>query len=128
AVFAHTDVDLRQGVQARQVQGVDEHAELHAVADREGQLLQQRAAGRVLAAERLDEAGQLRPVHVEQGARHQLGDPAALPGGGAEGTVVHGLDQLHVRFGEQRADDAGDEVGGELAQVGVDEADDVAPG
>ncbi len=38
------------------------------------------------------------------------------------------FDQVHVRVGEQRAHDPGDEVGGELAQVGVDEADDVPAG
>ena len=85
AVFAHADVDLGEGVEADDVQGVDEQAQLDAVADGERQPLQQGAAGRVLAAERLDEAGQLRPVQVEQRAGHQLGDPAALAGGAVAG-------------------------------------------
>ncbi len=67
-------------------------------------------------------------MHVEQGAGHQLRDPAALPGSRAQRAVVHGLDEVHVRVGEQRAHDPGDEVGGELPQVGVDEADDVPAG
>ena len=74
---AHADVDLGERVQPDRVQRVDEQPQLHPVADGERQPLQQRAPGRVLAAQRLDEAGQPRPVQVQQRARDQLGDPAA---------------------------------------------------
>lgn len=139
AVVPDPDVDLGEGVQPGRLQGVDQQPELDAVAGREREPFEQGAAGRVLTAERLDETGEFRPVQVEQRAGDQLGDPAAagrddgaVPRRAARGhlqrPVVHGLDQLDVRFGEQRADDAGHEGGVELAQVGIDEADDLAAG
>ncbi len=133
AVLAHTDVHLGQTVQADRVQRIDQEPQLDAVAHREGQALQQGAAGRVLTAQRLDETGQLRPVEIEQRPGDQFGDAAALTCAGAlaadlQRTVVHRLDEMDVRVGQQRADDAGDKGGREFAQIGVDEADDVAAG
>ena len=130
AVLAHPDVHLGERVQAHGVQGVDEHAQLDAVADREGQPFQQRAAGRVLAAERLDEAGQLRPVQVEQRAGHQFGDPAAAgrPPCRRQRAVVHRLDELHAGSVSSGPTIPETKSGGEVPQVGVDEADDVAAG
>ncbi len=71
-------------------------------------------------------------MQVEQRTGDQFGDPAAAGrhhrAVGLQRPVVHGLDQLDVRLGEQRAEDAGDQGGVELAQVGVHEADDLAVG
>ena len=67
-------------VEPDRAQGVDEHGDLDAVADRERQRLQQRPAGRRLARQRLLEPGQRRDVEVQQRAGHQLGDAAALAG------------------------------------------------
>lgn len=134
------DVDLCQRVEPHQPQRVDQQAQLDPVAHREGQPLQQRPAHRVLAAKRLHEAREQRPVQVQQGACHQLRDPAALPrrdpvpaagsgpapGARAQRAVVHRLDELQVRVGHQRADDPRDEVRRELPQIRVDETHHVA--
>lgn len=48
------------------------------------------------------------------------------PHGGTQGAVVHRLDEVDTGVGEQGADDPRDEVGRELLEVRVDEADDVA--
>ena len=80
AVPPLAEVDLRDRVEPDGVERVDEQADLDAVAGGERQALQQRAAGGVLAGERLHEAGELRPVQVEQRTRDQLGDATAAPG------------------------------------------------
>lgn len=61
------------------MQRVDEKTELDSVTDGERQALQERSAGRVLAAERLHEPREQRPVQIEDGARDQLRDPAPWP-------------------------------------------------
>src|SRR5690349_22533260 len=66
-LFPYTTL-FRSRVQADRVQRVDEQTQFHSVPDGEGEPLQQGASYRVLAAERLDEAGQPRPVQVEQRA------------------------------------------------------------
>ena len=70
-------VDLDHRGQAGELVHVDEHGDLDAVPGHERHPFEQRPAPGVLTGERLDEAGQLRPVQVEQGACHQLGHPAA---------------------------------------------------
>ena len=72
---------------------------------REAQLLEQTAPGRVLAGQRLNDPGQLRPVQVEQRTRDQLRDPSAT--GWDRGLAlhqrpfVHRLHQMHRTVGEQ---------------------------
>ena len=90
------------------------------------------AAAGVLAGERLDEPGQLRPEEVEQRAGGQLGDPAAavrsrrrrVPTSGA---VVEALDELD-RPGRSSSGPSRPvtKCGRELPQVAVDERDHVA--
>ena len=78
AVLARAEVGLGERVDADQLLGVEQHRDLHAVADREGEPLEQLAARGHLAGEGLGEAGQRRAVKVEQRARHELGHAAAL--------------------------------------------------
>ena len=85
-VPSFAEVDLRHGVEPDGVQRVDQQRDLDAVAGGERQPLQQVAAGGVLAGERLDEAGQLRPVQVQQRPGDQLGDASAA-GGMDDGAV-----------------------------------------
>ena len=129
---ADAEVDLGERAEAAEPQQVDEQPDLHAVAGDERHLLQGRAAAGVLAAQRLDEPGQLRPQRVEQRAGGQLGDPAAA--GGLHRAVDlerPGVAALHVgdlRVGQQRAEQPGHVVGDVAEQVGVEEDDEVAGG
>ena len=80
AVCPHTEVDLRDRVQAQPVVGVDQQADLDAVAGRERHRHQQFAGGRIFAAQRLQHTAQLGSQRREQRPRHQLGDPATAGG------------------------------------------------
>ena len=95
--------------------GVEEHRDLHAVADRERQALQQRAARGDLACEWLYEPGKLGAVQVQQGPREQLGDaPAAARQDGLTDPERPPEAALHERerlVGEHRRDEARDEAG-----------------
>src|SRR5436190_1143809 len=81
AVLAAYQVNLRHRVETDRGQGVDEQPELHAVAGWKRQPLEQRATRGVLAAEGLDEAGELRPVHVDERSSDELRDATTAGGG-----------------------------------------------
>jgi hypothetical protein len=59
AVAVLLEVHLRDPVQADLAPGIDQHRDLHAVAGREGQRLEQLAPRGDLAGERLEDAGKL---------------------------------------------------------------------
>ena len=109
-----------------------EQADLDAVAGRERHRRQQLAGAGVLAAERLEQAGQLGPQRGQQRARDQLGDPAAAVGVLAAADLqrppVEALDQVHAVGGQQRAEQLGHEHRVGVDEVGVDEDDEVAGG
>ena len=129
AVQAAVQVHLRDAPDAVLVQDVDEVPDLHPVADREGQPFQQAPAARVLAAQRLDEPGELRVEEGEQRPHEDLGDPPAAargePRDGPQGPLVEGLDVADLRPLQQGAHQAVDEAGGDVADVRVDPDDDV---
>ena len=80
AVLARAEVDLRHALEPDRAQRVDQHRDLDAVADREGEALEQLAARRDLAGERLPEPGELGHVEVEERPRDELGHAAAPVG------------------------------------------------
>ena len=118
------EVDLGHRRQPGQLEDVDEHRDLDAVPRHERHALEQGAATGVLTGEGLDEAGQVRPVQVEQRARHQLGHPAAARREdgltGLQRAVVERLDEARRRAGQQRADHPCHELGVELFGVRVE--------
>ncbi len=77
AVLAAAEIDLRHGVEPDELEDVDEQAELDPVAAGERHPLEHVAARGVLAAERLDEAGELGPELVQQRPGDELGHAAA---------------------------------------------------
>ena len=96
------------------------------------QLLEEGAAHRPLPRQRLVQPGQLGEEQPDQRAGDQLGDPAALErdrdAAVEHRALVEALDQLDARVGEQRAEQAGHEVGVPVDQVGVHEDDQLAGG
>jgi hypothetical protein len=78
--LARAEVGLREGVEADQLLAVEQHGDLDAIADREGQALEQLASRGDLAGQRLREAGEPGAVQVQQRAGHELGHAAALAG------------------------------------------------
>ena len=80
AVLAGAELDLGHRVEPDLAVDVDQHRDLDAVADREREPLEQLAARGDLAGQRLQEAGQVGDVEVEQRAGDQLGDAAAAVG------------------------------------------------
>jgi hypothetical protein len=134
-VCAHTKVYLRDRVQAQPVIGVDQQADLDAVARRERHRHQQFAGSRILAAERLQHTAQLGPQRREQWPCHQLGDPATAGGALVAAGVAHvqrppieALDQMNAVLGEQRPEQPRHEHRVRVDQIGVDENHDVAAG
>ena len=82
--------------------------------------------GRVLAAERLHDVGELREQQREQRPRDELGDAAAARGRAFERAGGVRLHEHRVGLREQRRAQPFDVLAAEVAQVGVDPADDVA--
>src|SRR5215212_2474316 len=125
AVLADVEVDLGHGVQANRLVDVDQQRGLDRVTAGERDALEQVATAGHLARQRLLEARQFRPVHVQQWARHQLGDAApALAHGdtlGLERAPVEALDEVDARHADKRAELPAHEVLAELLAVGVDE-------
>ncbi len=123
-------VHLGDGLEAVGVEDVDEQPGLHAVAGEEGEPLQRLAPAGVLPGQRLDEAGEFGEEEVEQGAGGQFGHPAATAGEQfvplPQGAAVEPLDVLDPRLPQQGAEDAVDEAGMDVDDVGVDPGDDVA--
>jgi hypothetical protein len=130
AVGPRAQIDLRQRVQPDEIEQIDEHAELDAIAGDERNPFQHVSIAPVLACQRLHEAGQTGPEHVEEGPRDQFADPTASAGNGDlighERAKVVRLHEHHARFAEQRAEQSDDEVRGEVVQVRIDEEHDVA--
>ncbi len=110
--------------QPHQIGDIDEQPDLHPVAGFEPQLIKQSATSRGLTSQRLADVSQLGPQQREERSREQLGDPAPAFAAHA-GAIVEALDQLHVGISQQGADDADDEGGIELDQVGITPYDEV---
>ena len=75
AVFANAEVDLGDAIDAPAVSDIDQESGLDAVALWEGELLEDRAAARVLAAQRLFDHAEFREERGEHGTSHQFGRP-----------------------------------------------------
>ena len=124
-VPAHPEVDLGQRRQPGQLQQVDEQPDLHAVTGHERHPLEGRPPPGVLAAQGLDEAGELRPQRVEQRPGGQLGHPAAARrtriAGQLQRAGVAALHVDHLRIGQQRREQTGHEMGDVADQVRVEE-------
>src|SRR5204862_2506492 len=88
--------------------------------------LQNLAAGRALAGQRLPQLGQHRKEQLEQGPGDQFGDPSPFAGAAVDGTVVEALDETEIVTGEEGAEQVDDERGVEVAYIGVAEHDQVA--
>ena len=131
-VAARTQVDLRDGIQPARGGGIEQGGELHPVPHRDAERLHQLAPRRPFPGQRLDHARKLRPPQAQQGTGHQLGDPAAFGRGGAvrprRDPGVEPLDELHAGIGEQRPEQAGDEMRTPLGEVGIDEDQQVTLG
>jgi hypothetical protein len=123
-----SEVHLGDRVETVALVGVEQGRHLDPVAHRHRQALEQAAADRPLAGERLHDRGQLGPVQREPRPGDQLGDAPALgrhARAHVEDAVVEALGEEHLAIGEQRSDQPGDEVRAPLGQVGVDEDEEV---
>jgi hypothetical protein len=131
-VLAHPQVDLRDPVEPVTRVGVEQQPDLDAVPGRERYRLGKLPGHGVFAAKRLDDAGQLRAQRTEDRPGQQFGDPTAagavLGGLQPQRAPVEALHQVHVRFGEHRAEQRGHEPGTRLHQVGVQEHQHVPAG
>ena len=105
---------------------VDEESEIDPVAGREGQLLEDLAAPRVLACERLHDRRKVWKEQRHERASDELGDPASLTVAAVERAVVVALDEPDVAARQERADEPEHEARAEVADVGVAPHDDVA--
>ena len=122
-----SEIDLRDRVAAEALDDVDEQSELDAPAFDEGQHFECPATRRVLAAERLHDVGELREEQRQQRARDELGDAAAAGRRAFERSArTCAFTNIDVGVGEQRRAQALDVLAAEVAQVGVEPADDVA--
>ena len=128
AVDAYAKVHLGDRGDADSLDDVDEKAEVDAVALHERDLLEELAAARVLAGQRLGEHRQLREEEGDQRTGDELGDPPALAAHAVERPLVETLAELDVVLQQQRSEQAGDETRPEVAHVGVAPHDDVAVG
>ena len=128
SVRAGAEVDLGDRGRAVDGQRVDEGGQLDGVAGRDRQRGEQLPSHGPLAGERLHQVLELRVEQGDQRPRHQLGDPASVEWPLFSRPLVEALDQLHLRPGQQRTEQAGDEVCVPVGQVGVHEHEDVAAG
>src|SRR5690606_21786239 len=104
---------------------VDEQAEVDAVPPHERQLLEQLPAAAELAGERLYDRGEVGEQGGDDRPGHQLGRPAAAHLAVA-GPLVEPLGEADLRVGQQRAEQADDEAGPDVGDVGVAPQHDVA--
>ena len=125
-MLAHVEIDLRDRVAPEPFDEVDEQPELHAPTFDERNDFERAAPRRVLTAERLHDVGELGEEQREQRSRDELGDAAAARGRTLERARVVRLDEHRVGLREQRSAQPLDVLAAEVAQVGVDPADDVA--
>lgn len=128
AVATGAEVDLRDRLGAGMLGCVEEQAQVDAVALDERELLEQAATACVLAAQRLDDAGEMREEQGDHRSGGQLGDAAATVSPGLERPVVEALDERDVGLGQQRPDETDDEPLGEVGDVGVAPDDEIAGG
>src|SRR5947209_11573417 len=130
AVLTHVEVDLRQRVHPHRPVCVDQLRDLHPVAAREREPLEERPPRRDLPGQRLTELRQLGIEEVQQRPRGELGDTAAAVGyrhaAALERPPVEALHVLHARLAEDRTEHAAGEVRAEVLRVGVEVADHVA--
>ncbi len=124
------EVDLAQPVQSGPLGDIDQVPDLHRVAGEERDLLEQAAASRVLAGERLDKPRQLGEEEVDQRPSDELGHaPAAAL---AEHPALHdralvvALDVLQARLVEQWPERPVDHPRVPVAHVRVSPDDQVA--
>ena len=125
-MFPDAEVHLRGAPESDALHDVHEQSDLDTPPFDEGHLLEQRALTRVLAAQRLDEAGEFWEQHGEQRARNEFGDPSATGRLTMQRTAVVALDERDVGVGDQRSEQPADEVMAEVADIGIHPADDVA--
>ena len=128
AVDSHAKVDLGDRGDADALDDIDEETDVDAVALDERDLLEELAATRILAGERLGEHRQLREEEGDQRTGDQLGDPPALAAHPVERPLVEPLAELDVVLQQQRSEQPCDEARPEVAHVGVAPHDDVAVG
>ena len=127
--------------QAQPVEGIDQQADLDPVARPERQRRQQFPGSRVLAAQRLQYAAQLRPQRRQQRPGQPARDPPATGSARTairivdtvglanhQGPSVEAFDQVNPVAGKQRIDQPRHEHRVRVDQVGVDEHHDVAAG
>ena len=123
-------VHLAQGLETGPLRDVDQVPDLDGVAGEERERLEQAAAARVLAGERLDEARQVRVEQVDERARDQLGDPASAAfaehASLDDRALVVTLDVLDPRLHEKRAQRAVGHPWVPVADIRVAPHDDVA--
>jgi hypothetical protein len=108
------------------VHHIEQQPDLDAPSLDERDCLDDRPARGVLAREGLHEAGEERKEIGEDGPRHELGDAATARRVAVQRAPVEALDHPDAGIVEQRREQPGDEVGAEVADVGVDPAHDVA--
>ena len=132
AVLARAEVGLREGVEADELLGIQQHGDLHAVADGESQALEQLASRGDLAGQGLREAGEPGAMQVQQRAGHQLGHAAALAGqhvaAGGERPLEGAFDQGQIGTREGRREEPGEHPLVEVLAVGVDVGHDLPGG
>src|SRR5207248_11136717 len=121
AVDAHAQVDLGDAVEPEALEDVDQVPYLDSIAGEEGQPLQQLAAARVLAGQRLQQPRELRIEEVDHRARRELGDAAAAGGlllaAEAQWAAVEALHVADPGIGQQRPDGPVDELGMDVGDV-----------
>ena len=106
--------------------GAEAMRELDAQALHERDRLEDLAAARVLTGERLHEAREFGEQQGDERARDEFGDAATAGGLPVQGPAVEALHEPGLGLGEERADEAGDEMLLEVPDVRIDPADDVA--
>src|SRR5207247_158796 len=130
AMDALAHVDLRDRVEARALERVDEQPGLDAVPGEERELLEQRATAALLAGERLHDARELREEEVEHRSRRELGHASAAGRlqltARPDGPLVEGLDELDLRPLQERAEHAIHELRMRVRDVGVDPHHEIA--
>ena len=125
-MLARAEVDLGHRVASEALDDVDEQPELHTPTLHEREHLERVAPRRVLAAERLHDVGELREQQREQRPRDELGHAAAAGGRAFERTRVARLHEHGVGVDDERLEQPRDRVGSEVAEVGVEPAEEVA--
>src|ERR1700684_448385 len=114
AVAVDLQVHLRHSLEADRTPDVDQHRDLHAIAGREWDALEQLAARPHLPREWLAHPRELWIEECQRRSRHQVVDAAAPLGQRdsvvLEGTAVEGLHERHIRLTYERPEQARGEV------------------